>query len=144
MVITRRNEPRAVLITVERLVWIAAVQTLDPKKDVARVAFETADKTNVDDLQVEHGTSPATYHQVKFAVEPYGHALTSDWFTTSSTPKGTSPLQKFCASSERIGGDPKLYLDTNRAIDPGDALLKGIRGHDGALGPPAYRCGSRE
>jgi SMODS-associated and fused to various effectors sensor domain len=117
------------------LVWIAAVQTLDPKKDVTRVVFETADKTNVDDLQVVRAASPTTYHQVKFSVEPYGNALTSDWFTTSSRPKGTSPLQKFCASFEQIGGNPELYLDTNRAIDPSDALLTRIRGHDGALGP---------
>lgn len=100
------------------------------------VGLEAIDVGNVDDVVVRYTDPPHEYTQVRFAVDT-ATPLTVDYLTSTKTPGGTSMLQKFFASWQRLGaGDaPRLQLITNRAASPADPVLSQIDGRSGLLVP---------
>ena len=124
------------------LVWIAAVEALDPTKSVEYVEYEIQDGGNVDDMVIYRADQPPTYHQIKFAAKPLEDPLTCEWLMKKATEGGTSTLQKLCASYKELGG-PEMYLNTNRPVAHDDPLLTQAGGHDLRLGPRLHGLGPK-
>lgn len=96
---------------------------------------EAGDAGNVDDLVVHRAGQSAFYHQVKFGQDAT-RPLTCDWFTTSATPNGTTPLQKFWKSFVDLtdnGAPPRMALYTNKPIAPDDPVLKHRSGNNATV-----------
>lgn len=115
------------------LTWMHAVKLLRGRDGITRIEMEARDAGNVDDIVVHRGDRPAIYHQIKFGQDAAA-PLTWEWFTTATTAKGTSPLQKFWKSyrdlAEARGQPPQMALYTNKPIAPNDAVLRHRSGND--------------
>ena len=124
------------------LTWLHAVKLLRGRDGVTRVELEARDAGNVDDLVVHRTARRALYHQVKFSVDA-ATPLTHEWFTTASTSRGKTPLQRFRESYVNLttgsGEPPEMALYTNRPISDGDPVLRHRSGSDATV---AQRLGA--
>ncbi len=115
------------------LTWLHAVKLLRGRDGVTRIEIEARDAGNVDDLVVHRRGRSPVYHQVKFGVDA-STPLTHEWFTTTSSPKGRTPLQRFWTSHTDLlaehGAPPEMALYTSKPLSDGDPVLRHRSGND--------------
>ncbi len=112
---------------------------------VVQVGVEVDGVGNLDDIVQRRSRPPHTFTQVKYAVDGSTPANT-EWLTDQPRSGGRPLLRKLSESWKGLAdaGEPvDLRLTTNRAPDPGDALLAGRDARTNLLMPAAAAGGAQ-
>ncbi|MEV6266709.1 SAVED domain-containing protein [Kribbella sp. NPDC051936] len=148
---TRRDMPRptGVRIAGDRYQWLHAwrlcmrvvneQRTHSSTNPGTAVGVECDDAGNLDDVVYYRGEPPNDYAQVKYAVDART-PINLEYLTSNDLLKKlVSSYRHLACNGERV----RVSLITNRAIDPGDILLRDRDARDGRLVPRAAQGGPK-
>ncbi len=124
--------------------WCQILRALQQGSGVTAIGIKDPDPAvgNADDVTVYRNIAPNEFYQVKSSVNAT-RPVNCQWLLTSSPSGRSSILQRLYRAWQDLtqdGRPPKLFLVTNKAVDPADPVIVLRDGRDGTVAEPLSRA----